>query len=632
MRKNNETEQKQKGSIPTKKRFRIAIGILCGLTLYVFIWFAVTMLNPSSSFRPITSILLPERGPILDRNGKILAIQTRLADITLHKPNIEDTETLAKELEAVTGISAAKLTHDINQLRGDFMSVQKKVDQSVIMEIEEAQAAKKGFFGVDLIPVAGRIYPEKNLASQIIGFVGDDANAGLEGIEYAFDSDLSPTANGMNGSQVILTIDSNVQHILEEIAEDTLVKNKAEAVMLLAMNPQNGEILGSASLPDFDPNNINSSNDNSRMNKPANWSYEPGSVFKIFSLAALMDSGTIDEESVFQCNGKYERTMSNGEIITIRCLGSHGPVTAREIIIYSCNAGAAYAADTLSADQFDVRLRNFGFGARTFAGNPGETAGFFRTSNYWSARSKPTIAMGQEISVSAYQMIQAASAIANDGMLVHPKVVSKIISSDGKLVKNFDNGEPQRILSAETAQAIRRYMEDVTLDIGTGWRANVEDLSLAVKTGTAQVIDAETGAYSDTDFIASCIALLPAENPSLILYIAIVNPQGDSYLGGRIAAPPIQEAAEELIDYLGIPRGRNPQVSHTGYITLNPEVSAEIGELMPDLSGYSKKQIMPLLIRDDLRVEIRGDGWVARQSPDPGMPITSGDTVILELE
>jgi cell division protein FtsI (penicillin-binding protein 3) len=277
-------------------------------------------------------------------------------------------------------------------------------------------------------------------------------------------------------------------------------------------------------------------------------------------------------------------------------------------------------------------MRKFGFGARTFAGNPGETAGFFRATDRWSARSKPTIAIGQEISVSAYQMIQAASAIANDGILVHPKVVSRIISNDGKLVKNYDNGSPERIISAETAQAMRRYMEAVTLNIGTGWRANVEDLSLAVKTGTAELIDPETGAYSDTDFIASCIALLPSNNPSLILYIAIVKPQGWSYLGGQIAAPPIREAAEALIDYMGIPRGRNPQISHPGNIVIDDGLSAEVGSTMPDFSGYSKRQLMPLLMRDDLQVEIRGDGWVMRQSPLPGTPLKSGDSIILELE
>jgi cell division protein FtsI (penicillin-binding protein 3) len=401
--------------------------------------------------------------------------------------------------------------------------------------------------------------------------------------------------------------------------------------MFTAMDPRTGEILGSASLPNFDPNNFAGSDENARMDRPALWAYEPGSVFKEFSLSALMDSGAIRGDTVFVCNGSYERVTNKGEKITIKCLGAHGPVTAREIIIYSCNAGAAYAADRLEAASFYSRLRDFGFGARTGVGVPGETAGFLRPAERWSERSKPTIAIGQEIAVSAMQMLQAATAVANDGIMTPPRIVSRIVSADGKTSRDYDAGQSRRILSAETAEAMRSYMMDVTSDIGTGWRANVEDLSLAVKTGTAQIIDPETGAYSSTDFIASCLAILPAESPSLVLYLVIVKPQGD-YLGGRIAAPPVREAAESLINYLGIPRGRNPQITHSGSISIPAISYPSIGGTMPDLTGISKRQLLPLVLRDDLRVHISGDGWVARQTPPPGTPIEQGTEIVLELE
>ncbi len=625
----NEAPEQKKLPVFAKSRFIIGVCILGIIALYILIKYAAIASAPPSP-QTVTSGALPERGPILDRNGRILAIQTRIGNITLWKPGVRNAALLTKEIEAIIGVPALELEQRIRETPHDFMYIQKGVDQSVLEAIEAAMAKGK-LRGIDIEPMVERVYPEKNLASQLIGFVGNDGTP-LGGIEYAFDSELSPQNNGFGGSQVILTIDSNIQHILERIAEKTLIENEAETVMLIAADPKSGDILGSASLPDFDPNVIRNSDEPFWMDKPALWAYEPGSVFKIFSLAALMDSGAINENTVFYCDGKYEHTTSAGETITISCLGSHGNVTAREIIMYSCNAGAAYASDTLGSDHFYYALENFGFGSRTFAGNPGETSGFFRSPANWSARSKPTIAMGQEISVSAYQMIQAATAIANDGMLVHPKVVSRIIANDGKVIKNYDNGSPHRVLRAETAQAIRSYMEDVTQNTGTGWRANVEDISLAVKTGTAQIIDPETGSYSDTDFLASCIALLPAENPSLILYIAIVKPKGDSYLGGRIAAPPIREAAEELIAYLGIPRGRNPQVSHSGSIFVDPNQSAEIGETMRSFIGYSKREIMPLLMRDDLRVEILGDGWVVRQSPEAGTSLNPGDLIILELE
>jgi cell division protein FtsI (penicillin-binding protein 3) len=612
-----------------KRRFLVFVSLFALAALAVFVRYAILMLNPSGA-APVNPSGggLGERGLILDRNGRILALQTRLGNISVWRPEIADADILAQELSPILEMPAGEIRDRISLSPSDFVYIKKQVDQSVIRAIENAKARRQ-LRGVSIEPVVGRIYPEKQLAGQIVGFVGD-VNRGLAGIEYAFEQELAPAGNGQ-GNQVLLTIDISVQYILEDIARKIMAESQAEGVMFLAMDPRSGDILGSASLPGFDPNDVRSSSEISRMDRPAIWAYEPGSVFKIYSLAALLNAGAIAEDTTFLCNGRYERITSRGERITINCLGAHGRVSAREIIIYSCNAGAAYAADRLGAGPFYNLLRDFGFGARTGAGNPGETAGFLRPVAEWSERSKPTIAMGQEIAVSAVQMLQAATAIANDGVLVHPRVVSRILSPEGKVLRNYEAAPPQRIIGQETARAMRRYMADVTSSIGTGWRANVEDLSLAVKTGTAQIIDPATGIYSATDFIASCIALLPAESPSLVLYLVIIKPKGD-YLGGRIAAPPIREAAEALIDYLGIPRGRNPQISHSGSVSLLPEETLIIDGSIPDFTGRSKRQLLPLLLRDDLRIEISGEGWVKRQSPAPGTPFSPGMTIILELE
>ncbi|MDR2103459.1 MAG: penicillin-binding protein [Treponema sp.] len=614
-----------------RKRILIFLSSLCLISLGLLFRYGTLMLQNEDPGPAGQSKRFTERGPILDRNGRILALQTRLGNISVWRPEIADPVLLSRELAPLLDIPAEEILGRITGSASDFVYIKKQVDQSTI-DLIEKNRTKETLRGVSIEPIVGRIYPERNLAAQIVGFVGNENN-GLAGIEYAFDRELSPQGEDVkNGNQVILTIDVNVQHILEEIAGKTLAENQAEAVMLLAMDPRTGDILGSASLPDFDPNDIQSSTETARMDRPAIWAYEPGSVFKVFSLSALLDSGVITGNSTFICNGHYEHTTGRGERIVINCLDAHGQVGPREIIIYSCNAGAAYASDRLGTNLFSEALRNFGFGSRTGAGNPGETAGFLRSAEHWSERSKPTMAMGQEIAVSALQMIQAATAVANDGILVPPRIVSRIVSADGKTVENYTTGSPQRILKAETARAMRSYMVDVTSGIGTGWRANVEDLSLAVKTGTAQLIDSATGTYSSSDFIASCIALLPAENPSLILYMVIIKPQGSSYLGGRIAAPPIRAAAEALVDYLGIPRGRNPQISHPGSISLPPESYPEVGDQIPDFSGYAKRQLLPLLLRDDFHIELKGDGWVRSQNPPPGTPLLPGMTIILELE
>jgi len=252
-------------------------------------------------------------------------------------------------------------------------------------------------------------------------------------------------------------------------------------------------------------------------------------------------------------------------------------------------------------------------------------------SEQWSDRSKPTLAFGQEISVSGWQMLQAATAIANDGVLVPPRIVSKIISADGKTETEWENGENRRILKAETARTMRSYMMDAATTMGTGWRAGVGDLSLAVKTGTAQMPDNVTRRYSETDYIASCIALLPAESPSLVLYLAIIKPQGEIF-GGRIAAPAIREAADTLINYLGIPRGRNPQISQPSVINIPTGSLPALVDKVPDYTGIAKRILLPLLLHETVNVEIYGDGWVRRQSLPPGTPVSDGMTLVLELE
>ena len=608
-----------------KRRYILVFSLVGLFALYILSYYAVLIFktDPVSANRQFADII--ERGAILDRNGRFLALQLRFADVSVWRPSVNDIDILSNELAPILDMSSSEIRGKINASESNFLFLKRQIDDASARRLASVIEEKK-IKGVMIQPIVGRLYPEKNLASQVIGFVGD-RNRGLEGVEFAFNNILEGADNNGRGAQIFLTIDTYIQYILEEIAGRTLDETGAEAVMLLAMDPRSGDILGSVSTPGFDPNNIRASDVTSRMNRPVIWAYEPGSVFKVFTMAALMDSGAISGDSVFNCTGVYY-TASGSQI---NCLGAHGRVTAREIIIHSCNAGAAYASEHLGNSAFYQLLSNYGFGSRTGAGSPGETAGYLVGTETWSDRSKPTLAIGQEIAVSAYQMLQAASAIANDGILVPPKIVSKIVSADGLSVTQWEGGESRRVLHAETARAMRSYMVDATSDIGTAWRAAVEDLSLAVKTGTAQIIDPVTRKYSDTDFIASCIALLPAESPSLILYITIIKPKGEIF-GGRIAAPAIREAAESLIDYIGIPRGRNPQIYHPSTINLPPGRFFEVRDQVPDFTGFAKRLLLPLLLRDDINVQILGDGWVRRQDPPPGTPVTRGMNIILELE
>jgi cell division protein FtsI (penicillin-binding protein 3) len=291
------------------------------------------------------------------------------------------------------------------------------------------------------------------------------------------------------------------------------------------------------------------------------------------------------------------------------------------------------ASDRQGNQEFYQSLLNYGFSAKTGAWVNLETAGYLKEPNLWSGRSRQSIAFGQEIAVSALQIIQAGGIIANNGLLVPPRLISEISSADGRTVSRWENGVNgnRQVIKPETAWRMLSYMRDTATAIGTGWRASIEDMSLAVKTGTSQYRDPLGRGYSETDFIASCIALLPAETPSLILYVVIIKPRGETY-GGRIAAPAIREAAEQLIDYLGIPRGRNPIVEHSGNIEFTEKLLPAIGSQVPNFFGLSKKTLLPLLLRDDIQVEIYGEGWVKRQSPPPGTAMTQDTVIELSLE
>ncbi|MDP3179679.1 MAG: penicillin-binding transpeptidase domain-containing protein, partial [Spirochaetaceae bacterium] len=491
--------------------------------------------------------------------------------------------------------------------------------------------------GVVVEKVAGRLYPEKRLASHLVGFVGD-GNRGLAGVENRYDSDLlpvpSPTKGELRvGSGIELSIDSDMQFLLEETAREAYRETEAQAVILIAAEVRTGEILAYVAMPDFDPNDYSASPSETWYDWPGVYAYEPGSVFKVFTMAAALDAGGLDTHSTFVCDGAYHRTLPSGEKITIKCLGAHGTVDIERILEYSCNAGAGYAADTVDSFDFYDKLRAFGFGARTGVALGGESPGLFGEPGTWSLRTRPTVGMGQEILVSALQMTAAAVALANDGILLKPIAVRRLLGPDGEVAYENSPQPVRRVVSSETARSILDAMETASSETGTGRRAKVQDIRMAVKTGTAQMIDPVTKKYSEKDFIASTLAIFPADAPRIVLYLAIVKPRaGESYYGGRIAAPVVKEAAEAILAISNLPRGDSPSAEKPTSIVIPTYESATIGETMPDLHGVPKRLLIPLLGRKDLVVKIEGDGYVARQSPLPGQPVAPGTEIILELK
>lgn len=604
------------------------------LVFLLLIAYANLALKPESPYEP--KAMIRERGSILDRNGKVLAIQTTVYNLSVTPSAVgeKNIQTLGDVLGPIIGINSEDIVSQIKNAPVDFLYLKKKINQS---EHDDIQTALKsnGLRGIRLEKTIARSYPENSLAAQLIGFMGDSGE-GLSGIEYSFQDQLAPpndkTKVNTYGKNILLTIDSNLQYQLEQLCKKSMEETQAESIMLLAAEAKTGEILSYISLPSPNLNTYRTSNETERMDRPAMYAYEPGSVFKIFSVSSFIDAGVISENEVFVCDGVFDIKTTNGEHVRMTCLDHHGPVTARQALQYSCNDALAQMSQKINSDYFLQQIRMFGFGAKTGVELPGETRGSVKTTSdrLWSGRSKPTIAIGQEISVSALQMVQAASAIANGGKMMQLSVVSKITEKDGRVVYRHAPKIKQQVISEKTAKYLLSCME-TTAVTGTGSRANISDISIGVKTGTAQMADSETGGYSTTDFLSNCVAIFPTEDPEIILYIVVTKAQGETY-AGRIVAPVIHEAANTIIDYLGMKRSGAVSVTHPGQIILPPNQMIDIGETIPDFTGVPKRSLTPLLNRTDLKVTIKGDGWVVSQNPRPGTPVTENMVIELTLE
>jgi cell division protein FtsI (penicillin-binding protein 3) len=586
------------------------------------------------------SLLLPEveRGAILDRQGRIMAITTRQQRASAWVPSVAQPVESAGLLSTILGIERDRVLETFRRHPG-YALIKRRLTTEEAAAIRARKDEGK-LAGIRLEDDFGRFYPEGRLASHVVGFVGLD-NVALAGIEHTFNDELAPQPVGTDaepvfGDQVFLTIDGDIQFIVEKIARRAIEATRADSLMILVMDARTAEILAWSSIPDFDPNEFQQQSPpvsaDSLIDRPLVLAYEPGSVFKIFSIASLLELGTIDAGSRFLCAGFYEKRLRSGETIRIKCIAAHGEVTPQLILQYSCNAGAAYASDTASETSFSAMIERFGFGRVTGLPLLGETPGILRGVAKWSARSKATIAIGQEISVSAAQMLAAAGALANGGTLLRPRLVRRIVSPGGKVVKEFPRETVGETVSPGVARQILDMMETATSPAGTARRAAVEGLRISAKTGTAQVASRTTGTYSEKDFVASVIGIFPTDDPRLVAYVVIQNPRGESYFGSTIAAPILRDVAAALADAMDIPRAGSALVSHPGEISVAVPRRAEIGEVMPDLTGTPKKLLLGLLLRDDIAVTLRGSGVVARQQPPPGTLIGKGTAIVLELE
>lgn len=619
-----------------KKPLYVLVGLAAAFSIFVISRYAFYAFRTPEKRDP--KEIPTQRGSILDRNGKALAVPANYYDFTVTPSAVKDEKKalFASVVAPHVGQSEKKILEILETQQGKtFVYLKKNINQEAADALRQ-DCLKNGFgSAVRFDKTERRIYPENNLASQLIGFLGVD-NKGLAGIEFSMQDILAPTKDENNeskpGKNIFLTIDANLQSSLEKITENAMEKTKAENIMLIAAEAKTGEILSYISLPSANLNEYTKATPEQMKNRPATDSYEPGSVFKIFSVASFLDAGVIKEDDLYLCDGLYERTMPSGEKIRITCLDHHGWQTARKALENSCNDALAQMSEKIESEPFLEKIRELGFGSKPGTELSGETTGLVRSTSdrYWSARSKPTIAIGQEITVSALQMVQAATAIANGGVPVQLTFVSKITDNTGKEEFIHTPFLRDRVFKSSTANYLLSCMESVAKN-GTGHRASIGDVSIGVKTGTAQMADPVNGGYSKTDFISNCIAMFPIENPEIILYIVIEKAQGETY-AGRIVAPVIAQAANVIIDHLGMSRGGASSLAHPGLVSIEAQAPVSIGETVPDFKGMSKRQLLPILDRKDIHVKINGDGWVTTQNPAAGTPVTENMNIELYLE
>jgi cell division protein FtsI (penicillin-binding protein 3) len=621
--------------------------------------------------------VLPVRGMIQDRNGTELAVSTRVSSVVAHPSQIKHASRLSRQLAPVLGINPRDLQEMLTRAR-PFVFVKRHLtpEREEAFRTWEAEQEKQaraaritGHSDLDaiyLIPEAKRYYPQMALAGQVLGFCNIDGQ-GLEGLELQYDNQLygkpkqcekMTDARGhivvtgekawdpeVMGNNLVLSLDRTLQYIAEKELAAGVEKWHAADGLALVMRPQTGEILAMAQTPTMDPNRHTQFSEAARRNRALTDCLEPGSTFKIFTVASALDAQVIKPADRFHCeNGVWH--LGAKEII--HDVHPYGTLTVQQVIQKSSNIGAAKIGARLGPKRMDHYLRDFGFGRRTGILFPGESPGIVK--NIILARSaidRATLAFGQGVSITILQMTMALAAMGNEGVLMEPRLVKAVVSPQGKPVKEYPPRPVRRVLSQHTAREMLAIMETVTQTGGTAKEAAPPGFTVAGKTGTAQKLVGH--AYSHTKFNSWFIGMIPADNPVLAIAVVVEEPKGAIY-GGVVAGPIFREIAAQSMRILGYypkepPKDKNEPVlasllASPANAATAPEVKftppkLEIPQgpvtVMPDLKGYTIRQVLNILNRSGLHCRFEGSGMAVSQEPAPGTAITPGATCAVKF-
>ncbi|HEY6200012.1 MAG TPA: penicillin-binding protein, partial [Candidatus Binatia bacterium] len=435
------------------------------------------------------------------------------------------------------------------------------------------------------------------------------------------------------GSDLQLTLDTSIQHLAERELEATATKYRAKAGTAIVVDPFTGEILALANYPFFNPNNFTRQSSNQWRNRAVTDSFEPGSTFKTILAAAALEEGVVGKEDLFYCeNGKY---AFGGKII--HDTHEHGWLPFAKIIQYSSNIGVTKVAEKLGKERYSKYIERFGFGQPTGVDLPGEAAGLIRRPDKWAVIDLATHAYGQGISVTPIQLAMAYGAVANGGILMRPFVVRRATAPDGRVLWENQPHVVRRAISETTARTLTSILKGVTDEGGTGVLASVEGFEVAGKTGTAQ--KAERGVYTKKR-VASFAGFVPAEDPRLVMAVILDEPETSVY-GGTVAAPAFRNIAAATLQRLAVapdkaaPAAPAPLL-HEAALKLPPKTErparSDSDADVPDFIGLSLREAVEKARSLSIKVEMRGNGYVVKQSPLPGSSWNKNETLTLSLQ
>jgi cell division protein FtsI (penicillin-binding protein 3) len=505
----------------------------------------------------VISTYTTKRGNIYDTNGMDLAVSLEMDSIYACPYKVTDPRKTARELARVLSVDEASL---YRRLRSDrnFVWIKRTVSPKTAESVKDLKLEGIGFVNEDR-----RYFPNRDLASHIIGFVGTDSQ-GLAGIEYELDRYLKSTvshfiavrdargnslfavdpteAEALKRYDVYLTIDAMAQYIVERELSAAIEQYQAGGGCVIVMNPYSGEIVAMASRPDYDPNRFLDAEKRCWNNKAVTLNFEPGSTFKILLAASVIEEHLAKKDDLFNCEAGTYRI---DDAVFRDHGGSFGVLSFSDIIRYSSNIGAIKLGQLLGPDKLYGYLGAFGFGKPTGISLPGEEAGMIMPKKAVRAVDLASMSFGQGLSVTPLQLITAAAAVANGGLLMEPYLVDRIVDENGDAVLTSSPKIKRRVISPETARTVTEMMEGVVAS-GTGIYARVSGIDVAGKTGTAEVYDTTTRTYSKTDYTASFVGFLPAKSPRLIILVVLENPHTSIY-GGDVAAPVFKRIAGGLM-------------------------------------------------------------------------------------